>query len=66
MLRRTRSNAKKVERRITASYKERLNKTSTWKRTQMRRAPKVNYFRKDEGETICYYFSQDKIITQPI
>lgn len=44
-----------------ASYKERLNETSTWKGTQMRRAPKVNEFRKDEGETICYYFSQDKI-----
>lgn len=61
MLCRTRSNTKKVERRIMALYKERLNKTSAWKRTQMRRAQKVNYFRKDKGETICYYFSQDKI-----
>lgn len=52
---------KKRERRIVAFYKERL-KTSAWKGTQRRRAQKVrNYFRKDEGETICYYFSQDKI-----
>lgn len=45
-----------------ALYKEKLNKPSAWKRTQRRKAQKImNYFRTDEGETICYRFSQDKI-----